>query len=183
MRLGNERFVPPIQVCQLPCHERGEVLFGGFKVASDPPGKAFVSEFTKRTQEALSISLRGRNQLDLYSRIHARTRRRRSIVAKTARRRAVPPSAPNNLRRPMAVCGDFVRFIALLPGLRTTKNHGRRVRGVGFGRPNTRSARLPPTIVLSIASSSTASSARPRSILRSSSSAVWCLSTTPVTTN
>src|ERR1700683_5538596 len=73
MRLGNERFVPPIRVCQLPCHERGEVLFGGLKVASDPPGKAFVTEFTKPTQEALTISLRGRNQLDHHSRIHART--------------------------------------------------------------------------------------------------------------
>src|SRR5260221_9345897 len=93
MRLGNDRFVPPIRVCQLPCHERGEILFGGLQVGSDPPGKAFVSEFTKPTQEALSISLRGRNQLDLHSRIHAQALRRASIGAKTARRRAVPPSA------------------------------------------------------------------------------------------
>src|ERR1700730_4540479 len=93
MRRGNERFGSPTRVCQLPCHERGEVLFGGVKVASDPPGKAFVSEFAKPTQEALSISLRGRNQLDLHSRIHARTLRRASMVARTARRRAAPPPA------------------------------------------------------------------------------------------
>src|SRR5882757_3388681 len=73
MRLGDERSGSPIRVCQLPCHERGEVLFDGLKVASDPPGKAFVSKFAKPTQEALSTFLGGRNQPDLHSRIHACT--------------------------------------------------------------------------------------------------------------
>ena len=90
MRLRNDRFASPIRVCQLPCHERGEVLFGNLEVTSDPPGKSFVSKFTKPTQEALSTSLGGRNQLDLHSRIHARTFRRVWILAKTARRCAVP---------------------------------------------------------------------------------------------
>ena len=93
MRLGNDRFGSPIRVCQPLCYERGEVLFGALEVGAGPPGKAFVSEFTKPAQEALSTSLRRRNQLDLHSRIHACPFRRPSRLAKTARRRFVPPSA------------------------------------------------------------------------------------------
>src|ERR1700730_2607309 len=93
MRLGNERFGSPIRVCQLPCHERGEVLFGGLDVASDPPRKAFVSEFTKPTQEALSTPLRGRNQLDLHSRIPPRTLRRASMVTNASQAPSVLPLA------------------------------------------------------------------------------------------
>src|SRR5689334_3148246 len=68
MRLGNEGLGSRIRACQLPRHERGEVLFDGLEVASDPPGKAFVSEFAKPTQEALSTSHCGRSQLNLHSR-------------------------------------------------------------------------------------------------------------------
>src|SRR5450631_3313391 len=84
MRRGNERFGSEVRVRQLLCHERGEVPFDALEVASDPPGKAFVPEFTKPTQEALSATLRGRHQLDLHSGTHARTLR----PSKTSRERA-----------------------------------------------------------------------------------------------
>jgi hypothetical protein len=38
MRPGNQRFGSPIRVGQLLGHERGEVLFDGLEVASEPPG-------------------------------------------------------------------------------------------------------------------------------------------------
>src|SRR5450432_1403102 len=63
---GNERVGFPIRVCQLRGHERGEVPFDGLEVDSEVPGKAFVSEFTKPAQEALSIFLRRRKELDLH---------------------------------------------------------------------------------------------------------------------
>jgi hypothetical protein len=66
MRLGHQRLGSPLRIRQLPRHERGKVLFDNLEVASDPPGKAFLSEFAKRTQEALSVALRGDDQLDLH---------------------------------------------------------------------------------------------------------------------
>ena len=80
MRFGNERFGSPIRICQLACHERGEVSFHGLEVDSEMPGKAFASEFTKPFEETISIVLGGQNQPDLHSRIHAQILLRAEIL-------------------------------------------------------------------------------------------------------
>ena len=67
MRAGNERLGRPVGVRQLPCHERGEVPLDGLEVDSEVPRKAFVPKAKESTQEALTIRLRGRNQLDSHS--------------------------------------------------------------------------------------------------------------------